>query len=393
MRICHVVYAYFPADPRVRREVDSLRAAGHLIEVICLRGPGEAPYEAIRGTRVVRVPLEARRGTGIRYAFQYLLFFALSSARLLLRHRRQGVDAIHVHSLPDFQIFCALWLKLRGVPIILDLHEAFPEIVAARFLLDFRSVLVRLALLAERLSVRFADQVITVNETIKAVISQRTRRNDIVVVMNSPDARVLQAGDSAALKRRLHLNSEPSIVYVGGINPERDMETLLRAVSSLKDRFPIQVVIAGYGDPEYIASVRHFASRLSFSNTIQFLPRVPQEDVLTYLSLSSLGVISYEESALTDVAIPTKVFEYASAGKPMAIARLRALFSLFKDAAEFFRPGDAGDLARAIERILTDETRSRIYVSRAREVLAQCSWPIMEARLLSVYRHLERMAH
>jgi glycosyltransferase involved in cell wall biosynthesis len=228
--------------------------------------------------------------------------------------------------------------------------------------------------------------VITVNEAIKGLISERSGRDDVVVVMNSPDAHALQAGDSGALKRHLGLNSNPALVYVGGINPERDLETLLRAMSLLRDRFPIQVVIAGYGDPEYLASVRDFASELHLPDSVQFLPRIPQDEVLTYLNLSSFGVVSYQENPLTQVAVPTKVFEYAAAGKPMAMARLRALSALFEDAAEFFRPGDAADLAAAIQRILTDERRSKHFAAKARDVLERCSWAVMEARLLSVYR-------
>ena len=144
MRICHVAYAYFPADPRVRREVDALRGAGYDVEVICLRGENEASVETVHGTRITRIPLRARRGGRIRYAFQYALFFILSSVELLRLHRLRTFQVVHVHSLPDFQVFCSLPLKMRGVRVILDLHEALPEIVAARFRPGVGSVLIRL---------------------------------------------------------------------------------------------------------------------------------------------------------------------------------------------------------------------------------------------------------
>jgi len=393
MRICHVAYAYFPADPRVRREVDALRGAGHDVNVICLRGENEASVETVHGTHITRIPLRAHRGGRVRYVFQYALFFILSSVELLRLHRLRRLRIVHVHSLPDFQVFCSLPLKLRGVRVILDLHEALPEIVAARFRPRVGSLLFRLAKAAECLSVRFADQVITVNETIRDLVVKRSGlRREPVVVMNSPDARVLRVGDVNALKRQLGLDSDPAIVYVGGINPERDLTTLLRAVSSLRDRWRMQVVIAGYGDPDYVRSLQDIASGLPFSHAVLFLPRIPQDQVLTYLALSSLGVISYEESPLTEVAIPTKVFEYAAAGKPMAIARLRALVDLFGDAAEFFRAGDERDLASAIERILTDPARAKHLADKARDILTRCSWEIMQRRLLSTYERLDGVA-
>src|SRR5207249_3467056 len=125
--------------------------------------------------------------------------------------------------------------------------------------------------------------------------------------------------------RQLGLKEGPTIVYVGGINAERDLATLLRAVSLLRGRTEIQVVIAGHGDPEYVESLKALASALPISDRVIFLPRIPQEQVLSYLALASLGVICYQENPLTEIAIPTKAFEYAAAGKPLAIARLRAL--------------------------------------------------------------------
>lgn len=393
MRICHLAYAYFPADPRVRREVDALRAAGHEVDVICLRGEDEVGVELIGGMRITRIPLRARRGGRLCYAFQYAGFFALSSLELLRHHRRRPLQIVHVHSLPDFQVFSALPLKLRGVRVILDLHEALPEMVAARFRPGIGRVLVRLARVAERFSVLFADQVITVNDTIRQLVVQRAHpRHDAVVVMNSPDLGVLRVGDVNALRRHLGLDSDPTIVYVGGINPERDLTTLLRAVSLLHDRQPIQVVIAGYGDAQYVRSLRESAAKLPSSHPTLFLPRIPQEEVLTYLTLSTLGVISYQESPLTEVAIPTKVFEYAAAKKPMAMVRLRALAELFGDAAEFFRAGDERDLASAIERILTDPSRAEQLADNAQKILQKCSWEIMQRRLLSTYERLGGIA-
>ena len=394
MRACHVVYAEYPEDPRVRREIDSLRIAGHEVDVICLQGEGESLEESIHGVHVSRVPLQARRGSRGRYLFQYALFFALSTVRLMALHRRKNFDAVHVHSLPDFQVFCTLALKLSGVPVILDLHEALPEIVAARFHLESGSPLVRLARFVERASVFFADRVLTVNETVRDLVAGRLRfQREIVVIMNSPDLRVLLSGDTDGLKRQLGLKEGPTIVYVGGINAERDLATLLRAVSLLRGRTEIQVVIAGHGDPEYVESLKALASGLPISNRVIFLPRIPQEQVLSYLALASLGVICYQENPLTEIAIPTKAFEYAAAGKPLAIARLRALARLFEGAAEFFRPGDVQDLALAIERLITNPAHSTRLVENARAVLSRCSWDIMESRLLSVYRQAGEVSH
>lgn len=389
MRICHVVYAYYPADPRVRREVDALRDAGYEVDVIALRAVGQLEQEEVDGVRVHRVSLDARRGSAIRYMFQYLLFFLLSTSLLLSLYLDRRFRVVHVHSLPDFQVFSALPLRLLGVSVILDLHESFPEIVSARFGLHPDSPLVRIAHTAETLSISVANQVITVNDTIRDLLVSRQRRPiRIEVVMNSPSDRVLKIGDYARLRGTLHL-IHPAIVYVGGINPERDLATVIRAVHSLKSRILFQVVIAGYSDAGYLESLKTLTNQLGLDAAVSFLPAVPHEEVLTYLSLSKVGVISYEDSPLTQIAIPTKAFEYAAAGIPMVMADLRALRGLFGKAAEFFRPGDANDLAAAIERIVADTDRASAYVKRAQVVLAENNWDKMRLRLLAVYERLE----
>ncbi len=70
-----------------------------------------------------------------------------------------------MHNLPDFLVFSALPTKLRGVPVILDLHDLMPEFFAGRFGSGRAAAWIgRLVRLQERVSCRFADHVITVSE-------------------------------------------------------------------------------------------------------------------------------------------------------------------------------------------------------------------------------------
>ena len=81
MRACHIVYGYFPFDPRVRREVETLRGHGHEVDVIALQEPGDAREESILGFHVYRVPLPIVRGGFARYAYPYLTFLLVQPPR------------------------------------------------------------------------------------------------------------------------------------------------------------------------------------------------------------------------------------------------------------------------------------------------------------------------
>jgi hypothetical protein len=69
-----------------------------------------------------------------------------------------------VHNLPDFLVFCTFLVKLRGVPVILDLHDLMPEFYVGRFGVSKGGWLSALVRWQERQSCKFANHVITVSE-------------------------------------------------------------------------------------------------------------------------------------------------------------------------------------------------------------------------------------
>jgi glycosyltransferase involved in cell wall biosynthesis len=386
MRACHVVYSYFPFDPRVRREVETLQRMGHEIDVIAMREPGESRVESVLGARVHRIPFAVVRGGKLRYAFQYLVFLLTATALLFILHSRKRYDIVHIHSLPDFQVFAALPEKLSGARVVLDLHEAMPEIFAARFQLSEGGLWMRLAQGMEWVSCAFADVVIVVNDVIRDVLTGRGIDPDkVVVVMNSPD---LHGGrvQQGELPSAPDLGPDPKIVYVGGINPERDLEVLVKAIGKLHRSHRVGLTVVGYGDAAYGHRLRAAAQREALGDRFRLMPRIDQGHVLAYLSESVAGPVTYQRNPLTELAVPNKVFEYAAVGKPLVIADLRALRRLFGDAALYYAPGNAEELAGGIATLLGDEGLREILADRARKVLDRCSWAIMAERLRLTYQ-------
>ena len=131
LRICTVVYSYYPFDPRVRKEVRALVEKGYSVDIICLRDHDEKRFEEVDGAKVYRLSMAAVRGGYLRYLYQYLMFFLMSFTLLLKQQIKKRYDVVHVHSLPDFQVFVTIIPKMFGSKIILDLHEGMPEIFAA----------------------------------------------------------------------------------------------------------------------------------------------------------------------------------------------------------------------------------------------------------------------
>src|SRR5438046_10336204 len=166
LRVCMGGYSHYPDDPRVSREARTVQRAGVEVDVICLRADGQRPREEIDGIQVRRIPLGSRRGSRLRYTWQYAAFFLLATAAVASAEIRRKYHLVHIHSLPDFLVFASALPRAFGVRVLLDLHEPMPEVLAARFQLGCDALLVRRDRALERRRSAFAGDNLVVDEAV-----------------------------------------------------------------------------------------------------------------------------------------------------------------------------------------------------------------------------------
>ena len=385
-RVAVVAYTEYPTDPRVRREAETLVADGYQVHVIGVR-PKAGPLPThLEGAVLHEVPLTIARGGMLRYVYQYALFFLLSSALLLRLHFRGRFDLVHVHSLPDFLVFCALPLKLGRTRILLDLHEALPEIFMARFGGRRNTPAVRFACLLERMSCKLAHHVIAANDGIKrAIVSRGVPSEHVTTVYNAVERDTGRDLEKTVIER-YKLPHGRLIVYAGGINPERDLETLFRATARLPPALGVRLVLAGDGDPEYVRELIGLAASLNLSDRTQYLGRLPLSEARALVALSSVGVVTLQANPLTELAWPTRILEFVSHEKPLVVPNLRFIRETLKECARYYQPGDAEDLAGQLELVLQSPILAREIAQCAKRRCERFAWSQTRGVLLSVCR-------
>jgi glycosyltransferase involved in cell wall biosynthesis len=388
LRVAVVAYTEYPWDPRVRSEAETLVREGYEVHVIAVRPTSGRSPLVLDGVRLWEVPLTTRRGAKVRYAFQYAMFLVLSSLKLWRLHKAGPFDLVHVHSLPDFQVLSTLPLKLQGVPVLLDLHEAMPEIVRARFRLGPGALLIRTAILLEAISCRYADHVIAANDGIRAALVGRgVPGTKVTTVYNAGDVQSeLPSPDT--VRRELGLPNGPLIVHAGGINPERDLETLVRSIPELASTTDVHLVIAGNGDPDYVASIQDLVAELGLSPRVHFLGRVPREKALALMSLSTVGLVTLESNPLTELAWPTRIVEFANLGKPLVMPDLRFIRETLGAAARYYAPGNASDLSRVLNAALHPPELNVSSAAVVQEIADRFNSSASRERFVSVCRNL-----
>src|SRR5207248_8586916 len=184
-----LLFSYYPADPRPRRAAEALVREGAMIDLICLpKNRKEPRREILNGVRVFRMPVRRRRSGKITYIWQYSTFILRSFLYLTFLSMFRRYDFVHVHNMPDVLIFGALVPKALGAKVILDLHDPMPELMMSIYNLDAKNRFVRWLKRLEKLSVSFADLVLTPNKAFQELfISRSCPSEKIEVIMNCPE--------------------------------------------------------------------------------------------------------------------------------------------------------------------------------------------------------------
>jgi len=381
-----VAYTEYPYDPRVRQEARILVTDGYQVHVVAVRAASGFSRDHLDGVHLYELPLTIRRGGKARYVYQYVLFFLMSTVLMLKLFLRVRFTLVHVHSLPDFQVFSALPFKLARVPILLDLHEAMPELLIARFHKTKESIWFRLACLVEQLSCRFADHVIAANDGIRcAIVARGIPPSHVTAVYNA--YQVLEPMvDPENLRQRLKLPQGKIIVHAGGINPERDLETVIRALALVSNSIDVHFVVAGSGEPGYVASLKRLAEALGIGDRVLFIGKLLHEEARALMSLSEVGLVSLERNPLTELAWPIRVVEYAYLGKPLVVPTLHFLRETLHGAARYYLAGDPTDLSRVLMAVLTGRKKTESSAARADRILQDPAWLTVNETFLAVCR-------
>jgi glycosyltransferase involved in cell wall biosynthesis len=378
-----------PFDRRVWQEATTLRDAGWTVEVICPQGEQrDTEREAVvDDVAIHRYPLKAASGGPQGYLREYgaAIWHTLRLARKV---RKAGkVDVVHLCNPPDLLFVVALVLKLTGTKVVFDQHDLVPELYLSRFR-PKRDALYWAMRLAEFLTYRTADVVISTNESYRAKAVGRGRvRGDRAFTVRSAPA--IERFQQVPAEPELAHGKEHLLVYLGVMGPQDGVDYAVRALAELAERRDDwHAAFLGGGDA--YDDVVALASRLGLDDRVTFTGMADTPDVRRYLSTAHLGLAPDPLNPLNDVSTMNKIMEYMAMGLPMVSFDLTESRVSAGDAAVFARPNDVAEFAELVSELLDDPVRRKQMGEVGRErVAGALSWTRSQANLLAAYRVLD----
>jgi glycosyltransferase involved in cell wall biosynthesis len=372
-----------PFDRRVWQESRALRDAGYDVSVICPQGTKQdrEPYALIDGVEIHRYPLSAATGGAPGYLREYsaALWHSWRIAR-----RLGEFDVVHICNPPDLLFAVALPLKRRGARVIFDQHDLVPELYLSRFG-GGKGLLYRAVVALERLTYRAADVVMATNGSYRRIALERGGKapEDVFVVRSAPDLSRFAGGvaDPALKKGKDHL-----LCYLGVMGPQDGVDYALRSLAALQDIRTDDWHAAFVGAGDCFEEMRALASTLGLDDDVTFTGRIPDDQLLSYLSTADLGLSPDPHNPLNDVSTMNKVMEYMACGLPIVSFDLREARVSAGDAARYVACNDTDAFAAAASDLLDDpvERAGMGAVGRDR-VAGELSWDCSKRQLLAAY--------
>jgi glycosyltransferase involved in cell wall biosynthesis len=384
--VCMLVHAYYEEDSRVRREAESLVARGRPVDVFALRRPGLAAEEELEGVRLRRLDVQRHQGAGFRtYLREYVAFLVRAGRAAGVAHRRRHYATVVVHTLPDFLVLAALPLRIVGVPIIIDLHEAMPEFFRIRFPRASNPFIHRLLLIQERLSIGLATAAMTVNDALAArLVSLGIRPGKVTVILNSPS---LERFDAARQPTRAFMaDGVLRLVYAGAVTPIYELAVVIDALAILRERRPdltVQLHVYGRGDAEAALGAR--VRDRGRGGRVTCHGRIPLVFGPAAIAAADIGVAPTRRDPFTDFSISTKIFEYGAMLRPAVASRLPMVERTFPpDTVTTYEPGDPESLSAAILGLVDAPAAREERIERTFARVRALSWEHEADRLAAL---------
>ncbi|MDA0683433.1 MAG: glycosyltransferase [Bacteroidetes bacterium] len=305
-------------NARALKQLRSLAAAGYEVQVLHPGGSApEVPLPASIHADKVAIPA----GSGPKW------FKAVNE---IFRQHMMAFRPSVFHA-SDLYVLSAARAASRqtGAYLTYDAREYYPHVAGTKGKPWARWWWAR----TERKSIRHADAVFTVSDSIADALKTDYGIPRPLLVYNAPDedepVRVSRGTDNVVgaelvdsatgtspnldIRALINAGDAPVMVHLGQMKRGRGGTQLIAAMTKVPDA---HLVFLGFGSESEI--LRKMASESPNADRIHFLDPVPPDEVRRVIASADIGITMLEDICLNHrYALPNKLFDYIHAGLPV----------------------------------------------------------------------------
>ena len=172
---------------------------------------------------------------------------------------------------------------------------------------------------------------------------------------------------SAIYNKYSILPNVPTVLYIGRVDPEKNVEMVIEAFDECLKTVP-EAQLAIVGDGVDRARLQTLAKRLGIAKSVKFLGRVVGPELYDLYRVGWLFATASEIETQGIVLI-----EAAASGLPLVAVNAGAVVEVCRDGVngELLLPGDVDGMAEAMVKILSSKTLREKYAANSVKVAAE----------------------
>jgi glycosyltransferase involved in cell wall biosynthesis len=309
------------------------------------------------GYRVLRTWLYATPNEGIARKTACHLSFMFTS--VLLGGRASGPADVVVVSSPTFFAIGSGWLlaRLKRAQLVVEVRDLWPAIFSELGVLTSRR-LIRLLERLELAAYAAADTVIVVSDGFRAnLIGRGVPPGKVHTIRNGVCPGEFGPGAETDPQLRAELGAGPDdclVLYAGTHGISQGLTSVADAAARLTGE---QIRFAFVGEGADKERLRRRVDDLGLRN-VTMVPGVPHEQVPALLAAADICLVPLRDVPLFSSFIPSKMFEYLAAGKPVVGALAGEAAQILREAGAWVvPPADSEALAAAIRTLAAEPQR------------------------------------
>lgn len=308
------------------------------------------------------------------------------SLKIVLRASRNNYAAVQVRDMPILACLSLAVCRIKGMPFIYWMSFPIPEGQMLRakrngllskggqpLLLWLRGYIGQQIL--RKLVLPHATHVFAQSETMKADLVEHGLRADRVTpVPMGVDFQLLCnfGGDTG---ERIPQSEQRTLVYLGTLDPARQIELLFPMLAKVRDRIPdVRLLLVGdTTDAKHRDWLKRKAMESGVSDHVIWTGWVKPEQAWLHVKTATVGLSPFPRSQLLDSASPTKVPEYLALGVPVVCNDNPDQEALINaSGGGICAPYTAEAFAEAVATLLSEPSSSRtLRVELARQYIGK----------------------
>ncbi len=402
MRIAIVTAVYYPQTNGVAVFSHNLAAGlakrGNEVIVICPSPNGRKYTKIIDGVKVCYLKSKdakiypdqihsspKKRFLFYKHGLHVSIFPKKAIGRILSGFKP---EVIHIQVADPIGFFASSYARKHKIPVVTTEHNQ-PDVITAQLKLGLIKKPADAMLVSYLLHQHKKSNFVTMptKKAIDDLIISRKKRFSVPIaaVSNGVDLSHFKPGNKSQeiLNKYGVDRNKLTALYVGRIDPEKDVETVVESFLKVSDKLEnAQLAIVGDG-----TDLGRLKEKYSTVKNILFLGKITPPELYDIYRIGDVFITASEIETQGIVLI-----EAAASGLPLIAVDAGAVSEICVDGVNGYlcKPGNTQDLARALYSILSDESLRKKFSVESVRLAHEHDFEKTLDRFMNIYEHVTK---